>query len=110
MELLNLTQSVKNIFKNNFTNLFNGKLIELNQATIRVMASYEDNEGGFYEPELILDAYNNKIDEESVQNMLNDIEEEYLEVDYKKENDDYIITAGNNEAVYVIKLQVIRIR
>lgn len=104
------TDAVKKLFKNNFTNLFNGELIELNQATIKIMASYEDMDGGFCDPELILDAYNNKFDEESLKTMLNDIEEDYLEVDYKKENDDYIITAGNNEAVYVIRLQVIRIK
>ena len=38
------------------------------------------------------------------------IEEEWVEVDFKKENDDYVITAGNNEAVYVIKLQIFRIK
>ena len=74
------------------------------------MASFEDGEGGFCEPELILDAFNNKVDEEAINNMLEQINDEHLEVNFKKENDDYVITAGNNENVYVIKLQIFRIK
>lgn len=106
MTTTNAIKEVKNLFKSNFTNLFDGKLIKLNEATIKVIASFEDGEGGFYEPELIFDAFNNKIDEEAVNNMLEQINDEYLDVDFKKENDDYVITAGNNENFYVIKLQI----
>ena len=44
------------------------------------------------------------------QNSLEAIKEEWAEVEYKKEGDDYVIAAGNNDAVYSIKLQVIRIK
>jgi len=101
---------IKEIFKSNFSNLSDGKLINLNESTIKVMASYEDGEGGFDEAEVILDNFNNKIEEQSVEDMLEAIEEGWLEVDFKKQNDDYIITAGNNEVVYVASLQVFRVK
>jgi hypothetical protein len=110
MTTINTIQSVKSLFKSNFTPLFDGKLIELNEATIKVIASYEDGEGGFCEPELIMDCFNNKIDDDAIATMLEAIEEEWVEVEFKKENDDYVITAGNNEAVYVIRLQIFRIK
>ena len=106
----NKTQSVQDLFKSGFTSLSDGKLVELNEATIKVMASYEDGEGGFCEPETILDAFNNTLDDTAIATMLEAIEQEWVEVFYKKENDDYIITAGNNEAVYAIKLQIFRIK
>ena len=110
MMTTNTMQEVKQLFKSNFTNLFDGKLINLNEATIKVMASYEDGVGGFDKPELIMDCFNNIVDYEAIATMLEAIEEEWVEVDFKKENDDYVITAGNNEAVYVIKLQIFRIK
>jgi hypothetical protein len=109
MTTANNIQSVKNIFKSNFKDLFNGKLIELNEKTIRVNASYEDGEGGFCEPELIMDCFKNTIDNNAISTMLEAINEEWVEVEFKKEKDDYIITAGNNESVYVIKIQVLRV-
>lgn len=103
-------EQIKKLFKSNFSNLFNGKLIELNEASFEVMASFEDNEGGYFDPELILDAFNNKVNEEEISTMFTAIKNDELELEFKNENDDYIITAGNNEAVYVIKLQIFRIK
>lgn len=104
-------ETVKNLFKSNFSELKFGKLVDLNEATIKIMASFENTEeGGFYDPELILDAFNNKIDEEAVKTMLEAIKEGYVEVASKKEGDDYIITAGYEEAVYIIRLQIFRIK
>lgn len=109
MENLNTINEVKNLFKNNFTNLFDGKLIELNEATIKVNASYDDGEGSFTQPELILNAFDNHCDEDALATMIEAINEDWVEVEFKKNGDDYIITAGNQDNIYVIKLQVIRI-
>jgi hypothetical protein len=110
METSKSIQSVKSLFKSNFTELLNGKLIELNQSSIKVMASYENNEGGFYEPQLIMEISSNKVDEEAISEMLEAIDEGWVEIVCKKQNHDYIITAGSNEVVYVIKMQIFIIK
>lgn len=109
MTTTNQTAELKKIFTSHFATL-NPLLWDLNEATLKVMASYEDGEGGFYEPELILDGFNETSDEDALNTMLEDIHEEWLEVSYKKEGYDYIITAGSPEAVYAIRLHVFRIK
>jgi hypothetical protein len=103
------TNKIKNLFTSNFATL-SPALFDLNGTTLKVNASYEDGEGDFYSPELILNAFDRTFDKDALDTMIEAIEEEYVEVEFKKENDDYIITAGNNEGVYVMKLQVIRVK
>ena len=98
---------IKNLFVNNFS--LTSRLYDMNVATLKVNASFE-YEGEFSEPELILNAYDNVINEEEIKNMLEMFGyDDFEEVTFKKENNDYIITAGCSEAVYVLKLQILRV-
>lgn len=101
-------QTLKSLFTSNFATL-SPKTFDLNSNTIKVFASYEDGEGGFYEAETILDAFAGQSDEEAVNNMLEGIADDCFEVEFKKEGNDYVITAGNSEAVYAIRLQIFRL-
>ena len=101
-------ESIKNLFTSNFATL-SPRVYDLNAATLKVNASFE-YEGEFTEPELIVNAFDNEVNEEEVKNMLDMFEEDmFEEVNYECVNDDYIITAGCPEAVYSLKLQKIRI-
>lgn len=102
-------ESIKKIFTNNFATL-KPTLFDMNVATLKVNASFE-YEGEFTEPELIVNVYDNVINEEEVSNMIEMFEEDmFEEVNFKSENDDYIITAGCPDAVYSLKLQILRIK
>lgn len=102
-------KSIKNLFTSNFNEL-KPTVYDLNEVTLKVNASFE-YEGEFTEPELIVNVFDNMINEEEVKNMLDMFEEEmFEEVNCKCVNDDYYIIAGCPEAVYSLKLQVIRIK
>ncbi len=109
MKTLNTIQKVKQLFEKNFTTL-NSKLIDLNEVTIKVKASFDDGESGFTDSELILNCFDNTSDEEALDTMLEAIEEEWVEVEFKKVGNDYIITAGNAEGVYVLMFQLMIIK
>jgi len=102
-------KSIKNLFTSNFATL-RPTLFDMNAATLKVNASFE-YEGEFTEPELIVNVYDNAINEEEVSNMIQMFEDDmFEEVNLKSENDDYIITAGCPEAVYSLRLQILRIK
>ena len=102
-------EQIKNIFTSNFATL-KPTLFDMNVATLKVNASFE-YEGEFTEPELIVNVYDNVINEEEVSNMIQMFEDDmFEEVTYKSVNDDYIISAGCPEAVYSLKLQILRIK
>ena len=106
--IMTTLNSIKNLFTTNFATL-SPIVYDLNAVTLKVNASFE-YEGEFTEPELIVNAFNNELNEEEVKNMLEMFEEEmFEEVTLKCKNEDYIITAGCPEAVYSLRLQVIRI-
>ena len=100
--------SIKNLFTVNFATL-SPRVYDLDAATLKVNASFE-YEGEFTVPELIVNAFDNEINEEEVKNMLELFEEEmFEEVKFTCKNDNYYITAGYPEGVYSLRLQVIRI-
>lgn len=102
-------ESIKNLFTSNFATL-RPSLFDMNIATLKVNASFE-YEGEFTEPELIVNVYDNEVNEEESLNMIQMFEDDmFEEVNFKSENDDYIITAGCPEAVYSLKLQILRIK
>ena len=102
-------EQIKNIFTSNFATL-KPTLFDMNVATLKVNASFE-YEGEFTDPELIVNVYDNVINEEEVSNMIQMFEDDmFEEVTFKCEKDDYIISAGCPEVVYSMKLQILRIK
>jgi ribosomal protein L16 Arg81 hydroxylase len=102
-------EQIKNLFTSNFATL-SPRVYDLNAATLKVSASFE-YEGEFTEPELIVNVYDNVINEEESATMIQMFNDDvFEEVNFKSEKDDYIITAGCSEAVYSLRLQIIRIK
>jgi len=103
-----LGKEIESLFTSNFETL-SPRIYDFNAATLKVNASFE-YEGEFTDPELIVNAFDNEVNEEEVKNMVDMFKQDlFEEVNYKRVNDDYFITAGCPEVVYSLKLQVMRI-
>lgn len=61
----------------------------------------------FQDNKLIIDFFNNVFDNYGVENMLENLKEKWLNVFFKIKNENYIITAGNNDYTYIITFEVL---